>query len=330
MIVKKLEVPLAIEKLEALERRIMPGHSKLVSISVELAKRKAGYQGEKNVSYYLQQLLESTYIFHNLRLPRNNSFFEMDLLVLTNAFALITETKNLAGEIYFDPTFGQLIRTRNEKKESFPDPLVQVERQRSHFNDWLIQSLGFNIPLDYLVVVSNSSTLISTDPGKAHLYKKVIHANKFPLQFKECSSKFKTELLDSKMIRRIKNKLLKDHVPLDYDALGSFGLTEKDIVKGVQCPTCQFIGMARKHGAWICNECSHVCHDANIQALIDYFLLISRSISNQKCREFLKVESPDVVNRLLKGLNVSSTGKNKGKIYFAPEKITSLRRIERF
>jgi hypothetical protein len=27
---------------------------------------------------------------------------------------------------------------------------------------------------------------------------------------------------------------------------------------------------------------------------VDYFLLISRSISNQKCKEFLKVEAPNV------------------------------------
>lgn len=327
MIVKSLEVPLAIEKLEALERRIIPGHSQISNISAELAKRKAGYQGEKNVSFYLQQFPEqSTFIFHNLRLPRNNSFFEMDLLVLTSTFALIAESKNFAGEIHFDPTFGQLIRTRNDKKESFPDPLAQVQRQRLSFNDWLIQSIGFNLPLDNLVVVSNSSTLISTDPGKAHLYKKVIHAHKFPLHFKDCSSKFKTDLLDSKMIRKIKNKLLKDHVPLSYDVLGKFRLDEEDIMKGVQCPACHYIGMARRHGAWSCDECGHVSHDAHVQALIDYFLLISQSISNQKCREFLKVDSPDVVNRIFKSLNVTSTGKNKGKIYFAPENITSLRK----
>jgi hypothetical protein len=324
LIAKELEVPVVLEKLEVLERRIVPYHSQLGKITAEHSKRKAGYQGEKNVSYYTQQLPESTLIFHNLRLPRNKSFFEMDLLLITSSFSLIVETKTLAGEIYFDPNFGQLIRTKADKKESFPDPLSQVQRQKWLFNEWLIHSVGSNIPIDYLVVVGNSSTLISTDPGKVHLYKKVIHANKLPLMYKDISSKFKSEILDLKTLRKIRNKLLKEHTPLQYDVLSKFRLTEKDIIKGVQCPACSTIGMTRKHGGWICNQCCTVSKVAHIQALKDYFLLFSNSISNQKCREFLKVDSPDVVNRLLRELNVSSEGKNKGKIYLAPEKIASL------
>ncbi|WP_317777409.1 nuclease-related domain-containing protein [Peribacillus sp. CSMR9] len=48
------------------------------------------------------------------------------------------EVKNMAGEIYYDNTFNQHIRTNPDgKTEAFDDPILQVNRQRQQLVEWL-------------------------------------------------------------------------------------------------------------------------------------------------------------------------------------------------
>ena len=69
MFVKDFEMPLAIQKLLSLEKRLNAGHCVKPEVTSELARRLAGHQGEQSLLYYLQQLPEKEYfIFHNLRL----------------------------------------------------------------------------------------------------------------------------------------------------------------------------------------------------------------------------------------------------------------------
>ncbi|MGI8387598.1 nuclease-related domain-containing protein [Robertmurraya sp. P23] len=125
MIVKELTVPLKLQAVQCLEKRMFSTHHKYPQILADLTKRKAGYYGERSLCYYFHQLPLTSFLFHNLRLEQHESIFEMDVLILFPTFALIIETKNIIGEIHFDSQFGQLIRTWNDKKEAFPDPIAK-------------------------------------------------------------------------------------------------------------------------------------------------------------------------------------------------------------
>ncbi|MDQ7861687.1 nuclease-related domain-containing protein [Peribacillus frigoritolerans] len=59
---------------------------------------------------------KSYYIFHDLRLQDQSRFFQLDTLLISKKYALIIEVKNIAGAIYFDPHFNQLIRTIEGKR----------------------------------------------------------------------------------------------------------------------------------------------------------------------------------------------------------------------
>ncbi|MDA6162049.1 nuclease-related domain-containing protein, partial [Escherichia coli] len=63
-------------------------------------------------------------ILHDLRLFNGSTYS----LILSPYFALIIEVKNILGTLLFDETFNQFIRTRNEKEEGFPNPLIQAKR----------------------------------------------------------------------------------------------------------------------------------------------------------------------------------------------------------
>lgn len=320
MIVKELSVPLKLQAVQCLEKRVLSTHPKYPLILADLSKRRAGYYGERSLCYYFQQLPSNSYLFHNLRLEHEDTPFEMDIFILSPTHALIIETKSIVGEIHFDSQFGQLIRTFNNKKEAFPDPITQARRHQTLIGDWLLHQLGFSIPVEYLIVVSNSSTIISTDPGKAHLFKQVIHANKLPLRLGELEAKYRNEIIHTPQLKKASRRLLKEHKEAEYDVLKKFHLSEDELIKGVQCPSCQSFGMQRKKGRWICLDCGVSDRYAHLEAMHDYWLLISPIITNAKCRNFLQIDSLFVANRLLKSLNLSESGTHKGKRYHFTKK----------
>ena len=111
LIVKRREIPIRLQKLEALSRRLSKDHSIRPQIEEELLRRWKGYRGEQSVDFYLNKLPEKEYmIFHNLRLENENYYFQIDTLILTSYFALTLEVKNISGTLYFESTFSQMIQ----------------------------------------------------------------------------------------------------------------------------------------------------------------------------------------------------------------------------
>ncbi|MBW8351459.1 NERD domain-containing protein, partial [Bacillus sp. IITD106] len=132
MIKKFREIPIKILVLEALLRRLPFSHPKRNLLQEELNISYAGYRGEQSMDYFLGQLPQNNYlIFQDLRIPLSeNAYFQIDILLLTQSFFIIFEAKNISGHLYFD--FNQLIRTLDDKEETFHDPIVQVQNQQYH------------------------------------------------------------------------------------------------------------------------------------------------------------------------------------------------------
>ncbi|MED1204551.1 nuclease-related domain-containing protein [Heyndrickxia acidicola] len=125
MVVKERKIPIKIQKIEALLRRIPITHPKRPLMEEELAKSYAGYRGEQSLDYHFKFLPEKNYlILHDLRLNNNeHSYFQVDSLLMSSKFLVIIEAKNISGSIIFDDHFNQLIRTINGKEEAFSDPI---------------------------------------------------------------------------------------------------------------------------------------------------------------------------------------------------------------
>jgi len=73
--------------------------------------------------------------------------------------------------------------------------------------------------------------------------------------------------------------------------------------------------MKREHGYWRCHACNKRSHDAHAKALIEYALLYDTSITNQKARRFLKVDSPHLMMRLFSDLKVTHSGNTRSLTY---------------
>lgn len=320
MILKERKTPQTILKLEALARRLAESHSKMPLITKELGKRQAGYRGEQSIDYHLSFLPEKEYyILHDLRLKNQQGYyFQIDTLLLSHCFLSIIDVKNFRGIIQFDEQFHQLIQTVNETKKGLSDPISQINRHHTQLTEWLKVNKFPSLPIQPLIVISNPATVIETTSNPT-FYKQITHSiNLFPRinQFKKSHSK---EILSHKDILKLGRLLTKKNHPLDYNPLKHYGIHPNEILKGVHCPSCNYLPMKRVHGKWQCPRCKHMCKMAHLNALNDYNLLLGNTITNENLCEFLLLHSRNAALHILRSMNLQHSGNTKGRLYYLPE-----------
>ncbi|MCA1055455.1 NERD domain-containing protein [Rossellomorea aquimaris] len=325
MIKKKPRPPIKIFKLYALLRRILRKHPLRHEIEAELRKLEAGYKGELSLTYHVRFLPDKEYvILFNLRLSYKDFFFQIDALVLHTNFILIAEVKNIAGEIFIDTNFNQMIRTRHETTEVFPDPILQAYKQKEGLENWLITKNHPDIPIEYRVVLTNNHTFIKNSPQDKLVLDKLIRSERLVYEVKKLTLKYPKPVMTTKELNRLAKQLMKSDIPHEPDLLSQFQLSSFDILPGVHCVECQSLSMQRIQGTWWCPTCRIKKKDAHIEALQDYALLVDTTISNQEMRCFTHLQSLSSAARMLSQMNLPSTGTTRNRRYSLQPLITDL------
>lgn len=242
----------------------------------------------------------------------------MDTLILTRYFLLIIEVKNIAGTIYFDPVFEQLIRTLNGKEEGSLDPIAQVRRQKMHLSHWMELHQLPKPPIEFWVAISNPSTIIKTAPGNSDVPQRVCHMHQISEKIQSIRHTYSKGRITLAEQKKISQYLTKYHTPPKIDILKMYRITEEQLITGVQCPSCHAIPMQRIQGAWHCPSCGCISKNAHVQTLHDYFLLISTSITNEEFRKWTHLKSRKTAARLLNQLNLPVSGNNRHMMYHQP------------
>ncbi|WP_246941137.1 nuclease-related domain-containing protein [Bacillus pinisoli] len=316
MIIKERKTPIEILRLEALLRRIPKNHPKIHHIEESLKKRKAGYQGEVSLNYFLDYLPDDEYlIINNLRLYDGKRYFQIDCVILSQAFILILEVKNLLGTLVFDTEFNQMIRIINDKEEAFPDPILQVERQKENLKNWISLQGIPALPIETLVLISNPHTIIKTPTQSGQLSRKVIHSANLPKKVEYLNKKYNQEKISMKELKKLSRLFLRKHELQYSNLLEHYLILENELLTGVHCMNCFSLKMKRNYGSWICTICGYKSKDAHVASLRDYALLIRPIVTNQKARRFLELESITIASRILSSMKIQHLGNFKGRIY---------------
>ncbi len=316
MIVKSRNVPLKMQKLQALLHRLSEGHPARPEIEREYSWRKAGLKGELEIDYYISLLPEEDYlIFNGLRLPYGSKNFQIDALLLSSQYALLIEIKNLAGEYFYDQNSKQLIKTLNGKVEAKSDPIAQVKRQKYQFKRLLGKLLPNNFPLEHLAVISNQSSILTTNPGGEAIFKEIMFGESLIFRISEMESSHKKQLLSSTELKKVSDYLLECHQPLNQGILQQFAISWQDIIGGVRCPSCNYLSMDWKRGMWSCSTCNHRSKTAHINSIHDFVLLYNAPFKNSQIRLFLNIPTVWLTSRLLAKANLPSTGERRNRTY---------------
>ncbi len=314
---KERKTPLSILTREALLRRLPLNHAKSPDIIEDLKIARAGFYGERHLDQQLCYLPENDYsILPDLRIIHQNKPFQIDTLVVTPSFLVIIEAKNIVGTLFFDPSSKQFIRTHDNKESGFPDPIAQVKRQQAQLKDWIKQRQFPPVPIEYLISISQPSTILKTSSNNQELFEYVLHAVHVPEKIQSLKHKYDHKnLLSPNQVQQLIQLLLQEHCPLNLEILKHYRVSRQEITKGIQCPACENYAMLRAIAYWRCPVCLHQSKSAHIQAIKDYHLLIQPTISNRQCRSFLLLESRDVAYHLLSSMNLPATGAGKATVY---------------
>ncbi|WP_186306560.1 nuclease-related domain-containing protein [Siminovitchia fortis] len=321
MIKKRRTIPPKIPALEACLRRIFKNHSSVRPIQEELAIRSSGYQGERTLDFYLNQLpRDNHFIFQDLRLPLSqNSFFQIDAFLLSNRYSINYEAKNYSDLVIIDEH--QIEHRCRDRTYSYENPIIQAENQLFHLQNLIDKHLNIKLPSTSFVVMTNSSSIVKFDPAYREIAAPKVIRPSALRQKTDSFSKMHTEvILTNGEMQKITNLLLKLHTPSCPDNLSEFNIKKEDILPGVHCLNCQSLSMARCRGSWICANCGYKDSKAHIPALLDYYYLFGASITNRQFRQFVKLPSRSVASKLLASLKLPFSGKNKNRVYYlSPE-----------
>ncbi|KML02699.1 nuclease-related domain-containing protein [Rossellomorea marisflavi] len=321
MKVKELKPSLTIQKLQALSERVTESSGKLPLIQSDLRKFMSGYNGEKSLEYYLSFLPnDQYYILHDVRLFNGTHFFQLDLLIISPCFVAIVEVKNMSGHLTFDGKFNQVVQTKNGEQKAFPDPVLQLQKQISQYRSWLKNNGYPEIPIHGFIVMSNPYTVLTSENYEDD--NLIIRPQTLVSNLQTLMNYYETHPLPHRIIKKISKQTLKHHIPDQTSILLRYGLEKNDIHPGVKCPQCSFLPMDRIYKFWRCIKCDFKAKDAHFTAVRDYFLLLSNTITNQQCREFLLIDCLALANRLLQSTpHLTKSGHYKSTFYTISEQI---------
>ncbi|MDF2858363.1 MAG: hypothetical protein K0Q87_4214 [Neobacillus sp.] len=313
----KLEVKLPIQALQcmALLRRLPRNHPQRPTIEKDLRAWLKGYYGEKDADYYLSFLPEEKYlIFHGLRL-KDKSHFQMDLLLISTYYALIIEVKNISGKLIFKKGSNLVVRQIDNKEEGMDNPIQQVKRQHIQTMNWLDKRRLKGLPLESLVMISKTSTIIETTPDNYQIFQQIIYAESLLDKIDELEKKYQKPRFSQKKLLHLSDTLLKEHKIAVTDILQKYQISQSELINSVQCPRCKCFQMEYFSANWHCPQCKSTSKVAHLQTVNDYFLLINQTITRNQFSQFLQIESTSKAKHLLLALNLPSSGSKRGTIY---------------
>ncbi|WP_170006952.1 nuclease-related domain-containing protein [Bacillus fonticola] len=291
-------------------------HKKRELIRADNAKDIAGYRGERTLDYYLKPLSNQNFtIFPNLRLILNEQAFQIDTLILTRSFFLLIEAKDITGTLTFDSIFDQFTRTDRDVETRYKHPITQVKRQGALLKSWFQRYGTPPLPFNYLAAFTNPTTILKTNSIDHPENKNILLVENVSHRILELKKANKLDIMSTSEHRKLTSKLLQSHTNAAPNMLQEYNISPQELITGVQCEKCSSFTMKEMERSWECSVCHHRSLTAHKPALLDYFLLISPTITNAECREFLKITSRHKAKRYIQSMEVTASGSKKGQRY---------------
>lgn len=318
MIKKKQTTPRIILSHEAALVRLEANHTEVPEIQEKLSLWKAGFSGEKSMSYPLSLLNDKEYyIFHNLRLFNGINYFQIDILLATLKLLTILEIKNWKGTVLFDGEFKQVVRTINGTETGLMNPLTQAHLHQVQLTNWLQNNNFPSIPIQYLVVFSNASTIIKSVKYSNIVSNHVLHSYNVPIKLKEISNKYTKEVFTKSDIRRLTKVFLKSHEENNESFIERNHINIHDLKRGICCSVCNSFQLSKKYNFWYCHSCNSKVVDAHIHSVKHYALLVRDTFSIGEIAYFLNV-SRQSAYRMVKSMNLKAYKNGRKLIYHFP------------
>jgi hypothetical protein len=301
---------LSLKGLIAAQSRLSITHPMVSVLSSKQSIIEAGIGGEQQVAEVLQRYTFpfKNNISHDLSLS-SDTYFQMDHFFKTPYFGLILETKNMAGSLEFRDNPPQLIQKREDGQiKYYESPVVQLERNMELISAWLSHR-NIDFPLYGAIVLAYPKQHVEIPPPNT----KILFPNLIPPFIKSLPQQ--GTRLDTPTFNKLSSDLLKSHQTyIPKPICESYQIPLGDIQPGVRCASCGKIGMIKLPRTWNCPICKVNNHLAHQGTLVEWFLVVKRTITNRECREFLGVDI-HTAKRILLSMDLIKCGTFRDRSY---------------
>jgi hypothetical protein len=239
-----------------------------------------GYEGEVKFDQLLENLQEDRYIINDLLLQVNNSYFQIDTLIISQGTIHLLDIKNYEGDCYLESD--KLYAMTNGRE--YKNPINQLNRSASLFRQ-LLQNLMLNYLLEASVIFINSEfTLYQAPRDQPIIFPTQINRflndlNKTPSKLNDGHRKLAQKLIS---LHQTKNPF--SYVPeYNYDQLQ----------KGFYCATCNSFMVSLNNKELVCEKCGgHEKIEHAILRNVGEFKLLfpDRKVTTQSIYEWCRVD----------------------------------------
>jgi hypothetical protein len=270
-----------------------------------LANLEKGYTGELKFDVLTEQLSEERYIIDDLLLQVNNSYFQIDKVIISGGLLHLLDVKYHEGDFYLESDKFYSVKSGKEYK----NPVLQLKRSETLFRQ-LLQTLKFNYLIQAFVVFNNPEFTLYQAPMDQPIILPT-QINRFLKEINDTPSKLDDnhKILAQKLLSLHHDKNPYTTLPeYDYDRLE----------KGMHCRACGSFNTVIKNYDLVCGKCSE--QERIDQAILRYIqelkvlfpeIKITTQIIYEWCQEKI---SKKTITRILKK-NYVSTGRTCGTYY---------------
>lgn len=201
-----------------------------------------GFIGEQKFDRWLEGLSEGTLILSDLLLECNNTFFQIDTLIISQTTIYLIEIKNYEGDFMIEKDRWYTVAGAEIK-----NPLLQLERCEGLLRK-LLHVAGYKTPIEAYLIFVNPEFHLYQAPLKSSII--------FPTQLTRFIKKL--NMIPSKVTIKNTNlaeKLISLHSN-NYSFIRLPDYNFENIPKGITCQYCH--SYLNKHDTFtlVCNKCN--------------------------------------------------------------------------
>ncbi|WP_249869250.1 nuclease-related domain-containing protein [Oceanobacillus saliphilus] len=202
-----------------------------------------GYEGEVLFDTFTKNLTCECLILNDLLFEVNNTFFQIDSLIMMQRKIHFFEVKNFAGDYYY-----QSDKLFKKPKLEVINPLHQLSRSESLLQQLLLNQ-GFNLQIDASVVFVNPDFNLYQAP----LDKPIIFSNQIN-RYIENQNTITTKLTAKH--NKLADQLLSLHkVDSPFSKLPTYDYEQ--LQKGITCLKCQSYSVTAEKRNCVCQRCGY-------------------------------------------------------------------------
>ncbi|RSD22320.1 nuclease-related domain-containing protein [Mesobacillus subterraneus] len=271
----------------------------------QLSTLEKGYAGEVMFDQKTEHLSEERYIIDDLLLQVNNSFFQLDKVIIARDAIHLIDVKNFVGDFYLDGD--KLYAVKNGRE--YKNPITQLTRSATLFRQ-LLQNLKLNHIVHATTIFINPEFTLYQAPMDQPIILPT-QTNRYIKELQNTPSKLEHshQILAQKLLslHQVKNPF--SNLP-DYDY--------EQLEKGIYCKNCYSFNTYVQKFDLVCGKCGthEKIGDAVLRTTEEFKLLFPeyRITSANIYKWANSTFSNKTISRVLQK-NFAAIGKNRHTYY---------------